>query len=164
MSHLAHLWVIGYDSPERAAGALDKIMELAADCLALIDIAVIHQDADGKRRLERPAFPASGNVMASAPMWPVGYALGSPLECGAAVNALLGSSAEDKAIDQKFLDDACHLIQPGNSAIVVLDDEGNMEKILRGIEGMGGTILKTNVDLERAKLVQEKLLAKSRGA
>jgi hypothetical protein len=34
-----------------------------------------------------------------------------------------------------------------------------MDAILRGIRGMGGTVLKTNVDLERAKLIQATLSA-----
>ena len=34
-----------------------------------------------------------------------------------------------------------------------------MDAILRGIRGMGGTVLKTNVDLERAKLIQSTLAA-----
>ena len=43
------------------------------------------------------------------------------------------------------------------SALFVLDDEGDMEVILHTIQGLGGTVLKTNVDLERAKLIQSTL-------
>ena len=38
-----------------------------------------------------------------------------------------------------------------------------MEMILHAIRGLGGTLLKTNVDLERAKLVQSTLAAASDG-
>jgi hypothetical protein len=34
-----------------------------------------------------------------------------------------------------------------------------MEVILRGIRGLGGTIMKTNVDVERARLIQSTLNA-----
>jgi uncharacterized membrane protein len=45
------------------------------------------------------------------------------------------------------------------SAIFVLDDEGDMEVILHAIRGLGGTVLKTNVDVERARLIQSTLAA-----
>jgi hypothetical protein len=34
-----------------------------------------------------------------------------------------------------------------------------MDVILHAIRGLGGTVLKTNVDIERAKLIQSTLLA-----
>ena len=34
-----------------------------------------------------------------------------------------------------------------------------MDAILQGIRGMGGTVLKTNVELARAKLIQSTLAA-----
>src|SRR5262249_29696893 len=53
------------------------------------------------------------------------------------------------------------LMKPGTSALFVLDQEGDMESILQGIRGLGGTVLKTNVDVERARLVQTTLVATS---
>ena len=47
------------------------------------------------------------------------------------------------------------------SAIFVLDDEGDMDVILHKIRGLGGTVLKTNVDVEHAKLIQSTLAAPS---
>ena len=35
--------------------------------------------------------------------------------------------------------------------------EGDMEVILHNIRGLGGTVLKTNVDVKRAKLIQSTL-------
>jgi hypothetical protein len=39
-----------------------------------------------------------------------------------------------------------------------------MEVILHALRGLGGTVLKTNVDLERAKLIQATLAAAPGGA
>jgi hypothetical protein len=36
-----------------------------------------------------------------------------------------------------------------------------MDKVLHGIRGLGGTVLKTNVDVERARLIQSTLVAPS---
>ena len=51
-------------------------------------------------------------------------------------------------------------MKPGSSAIFVLDDEGDMDVILHKIRGLGGTVLKTNVDVERAQLIQSILAAR----
>jgi uncharacterized membrane protein len=51
------------------------------------------------------------------------------------------------------------LIKPETSVLFVLDDGGDMDAILHAIRGLGGTVLKTNVDLERAKLIQSTLAA-----
>ena len=41
----------------------------------------------------------------------------------------------------------------------VLDDVGNLEVILHTVRWLGGTVLRTNVDRERAKLIQSALAA-----
>jgi len=48
-------------------------------------------------------------------------------------------------------------MKPGTSALFVLDHEGDMEVILHNIRGLGGMVLKTNVDVKRAKLIQATL-------
>ena len=50
-------------------------------------------------------------------------------------------------------------MNPGTSALFILDEELDMEVILHQIRGLGGTVLKTNVDLERARLIQSALAA-----
>ena len=41
--------------------------------------------------------------------------------------------------------------------LFILDNFGDMEVILHAIHGLGGTVLKTNVDVERAELIQSTL-------
>jgi len=48
------------------------------------------------------------------------------------------------------------MLQPSTSALF-LDDGGDMEVILERIRGLGGRVLTTNVDGERAKLIQQAL-------
>jgi uncharacterized membrane protein len=92
-----------------------------------------------------------------------GLALGAPPLTGAAVGALVrgtGACASTKVgIDDDFVCEVQKLMKPGTSALFVLDREGDMPAILQGIRGLGGTVLKTNVDLERAKLIQSTLTA-----
>jgi uncharacterized membrane protein len=64
-------------------------------------------------------------------------------------------------IDGAFVTEVQGLMKPGTSAIFLLDSEGDMDMILHGIRGLGGTVLKTNVDVERARLIQSTLAAPS---
>jgi len=54
-------------------------------------------------------------------------------------------------------------MKPGTSALFVLNDEGDVDVILHKIRGLGGTVLKNNVDVEHAKLIQSTLAAPSAG-
>ena len=49
------------------------------------------------------------------------------------------------------------MLQPATSALFVLDYGGDMAVILERIRGLGGRVLKTNVDGERAQLIQQTL-------
>jgi uncharacterized membrane protein len=64
-------------------------------------------------------------------------------------------------IGPEFIHEVEALMKPGTSALFVLDAEGDMELILHRIRGLGGTVVRTNVDLERAKLIQSTLAAAS---
>ena len=67
-------------------------------------------------------------------------------------------------ITDDFVRGVADLIKIGTSVLFVLDDVRDIDAILGGIRGLGGTVLKTNVDLERAKLIQSTLSASADGA
>jgi uncharacterized membrane protein len=81
---------------------------------------------------------------------------------GATLGALLGGAgtaamAAEAGIGADLVRNVEKLMQPGTSALFVLDDANDMEVILLAIQGLGGTVLSTNVDLERAKLIESTL-------
>jgi uncharacterized membrane protein len=170
----AHLWAIGYDDVARADQVREEITKLGwgggrvRSYLFLYDIAVVVRHPDGSFTLNREPFPSVANVLASTGVgFLAGLALAAPLT-GATVGALLGSAgtavATRAGISEEFVRDVEALMQPGTSALFVLDDDGDMEVILHAIQGLGGTVLKTNVDPERAKLIQSTLAAASTDA
>jgi uncharacterized membrane protein len=71
----------------------------------------------------------------------------------------IAGSAAAVGIGDDFVREVEGLMKPGTSALFILDEEVNMEVILDSLRGLGGTVLKTNVDLERAKLIQSTLSA-----
>jgi uncharacterized membrane protein len=81
---------------------------------------------------------------------------------GAAVGAMyarLGVAAAETGISSDFVREVVNLVKPDTSVLFVLDNGGEMDAILHAIRGLGGTVLKTNVDLERVKLIQATLAA-----
>jgi uncharacterized membrane protein len=165
MTTSGHLWAIGYQDMTKAAIVRDKIISLGWDkhYLILEDIAVVVRHPDGSFTLDREAFPAASNVAGCTLVGLLaGLVLGVPL-AGAAVGAMVGGAgaavSATVGIADDFVRDVERLMKPGTSALFVLDSEGDMDVILHGIRGLGGTIMKTNVDVERARLIQSTLNA-----
>jgi uncharacterized membrane protein len=163
---MKHLWAVGYDTMELANEVREKIVRLGwvENRLILGDVAVAVRHLDGSFTLDRERFPTGANIMgASAVGFLAGLVLGVPI-VGAAIGAMVGGagtamSAMSAGIADDFVKDVQRLMKPGTSAIFVLDREGDMDVILHAIRGIGGTVLKTNVDVERARLIQSTLAA-----
>ena len=168
MTQSEHLWAIGYDDMERAEQVRDEITRLGWDThyLTLLDVAVVVRHPDGSFTCNRERFPTIANLLGcTAVGFLAGLVLLAPLT-GAAVGALLGGAGTAAAvtavgIGDDFVREVEGLMQPGTSALFVLDSEGDMEVILHAIQGLGGTVLRTNVDVKRAKLIQSTLAAGS---
>jgi uncharacterized membrane protein len=161
-----HLWAIGDDEIEGAEHLRTQIAKLAErHCLILRDTAVAVRYCDGSLTLNGEPFVAPVNLRShSFASFLAGLALGAPPLTGAAVGAWEGCAGRcttGVGIDDEFIREVEALMKPGTSALFVLDDEGGMEEILHSIHGLGGKVLKTNVDVERAKLIQFTLAAAS---
>jgi uncharacterized membrane protein len=165
----AHLWAVAYDDAARADQVREEIAQLgwgpgrAAEYLILQDLAVVVRHPDGSFTLDRQPFPGLANVMGCTGVgFLAGLTLAAPLT-GAAIGALLGgivtAVAPRVGISDEFICDVERLMKPGSSVLFVLDREVDMEVVLHTLKGMGGTVLRTNVDLERARLIQSTLAA-----
>jgi uncharacterized membrane protein len=166
MDNLKHLWAVGYDDVERAHEVRDEIVRLGwvDNSLILEDVAVVVRHLDGSFTLDREPFPAASNILGSSAVgFLAGLVLGVPM-MGAAIGAMVGGagtaiSVTAAGIAEDFVEQTQALMRPGTSAIFVLDLAADMDVILHRIRGLGGTVLKTNVDMERARLIQSTLAA-----
>jgi uncharacterized membrane protein len=164
MTSGGHLWAIGYDDMGRAEQVRHEIIKLSdTHCLILLDTAVVVRYPDGCVTLNGEPSVAAINVGGHGiASFLAGLALGAPPLTGAAVGALLrstGGAAAGVGIDEAFVSEVQSLMKPGTSALFVLDQECDMDAILQGIRGLGGTVLKANVDVKRARLIQSTLAA-----
>ena len=152
----------------RAEQVRDEIIKLGWDThyLILLDIAVVVRHPDGSFTCNREPVPAVANILGSTIVgFLAGLVLLAPMT-GATVGALVGgvgtaASLAAVGIGDDFVREIEGLMRPGTSALFVLDSEGDMKVILHALRGLGGTVLRTNVDLERAKLIQSTLAAAS---
>ena len=165
MNPQGNLWAIAFDDMARAEQVRDEITRLgwSNHYLILEDVAVVVRHPDGHFTFDREPFPAVSNILeCSAVGFLVGLVAAAPLT-GAAIGALVGSAGDAAAaaigIDDEFVKEVEGLMKPGTSTLLVLDDAGEMDAILYAIRGLGGTVLRTNVDRERAKLIQAALAA-----
>jgi uncharacterized membrane protein len=168
MSDKPHLWAVGFDEINRAEVVREEITRLAWDpgqagkYLTLLDAVVVMRHPDGSFTLNREPFPGIGNILScSAAGFLAGLVLAAPLT-GATIGAFVGGAgtlafAAQAGIRPDFIREVEQVMRPGTSALFVLDEEGDMEVTLHTISGLGGTVLKTNVDLERTKLIQSTL-------
>jgi len=168
MTRSGNLWAVGYDDMGQANQVRDEIISLGwhKHNLLLDDVAVVVRHPDGSFTFDRKAFPTGSNVLGCSVVgFVAGLVLGAPL-IGATIRAMVGGAGSvavlaSVGIGDDFVTEVKGLMKPGTSAIFVLDDEGDMEVILHAIRGWGGTVLKTNVDLKRAQLIQATLAAPS---
>jgi uncharacterized membrane protein len=166
MTQRDRLWAVGFDRVERAAEVRADILKLGARrCLIVLDTAVAVCYPDGIVTLNGERF--LGNISSrphTLASFIAAIALGVPplTEAVIGTRARNASPASDRiGIDETFVGEVETLLKPGTSALFVLDEEGDMDALLHGIQGLGGTVLKTTVDLERAKLIQSTLAAAS---
>ena len=162
MTEGAHLWAIGYNGIERAEEVRQVAMKLAeTGCLTVLDAAVVKRFLDGSVTLDGIPYvditKAGGHPGTSIL---AGLTFAAPPLCEQAVRTILdsvGGGPCDVEIDKGLLRDVQSMITPGTSVLFLLDQECGMDAILDGIRGLGGKVLKSNVDAVRAMRVQSKL-------
>ena len=65
--------------------------------------------------------------------------------------------SHEVGIDEPFQKEIGSMMRPGTSALLVLDIAHDVNAVLERLRGLGGTILKRDVEIERANLIQATL-------
>jgi uncharacterized membrane protein len=164
----AHLWAIGYDDKNRAIQLRNVIVSLAGPehSLRLLEIAVLVRSPDGSLIFNGKPFAADNHLVRGGILGLLaGFALAVPLLTDEAVARLFDSPLsqiqESVGINDQFKEEIASMLRPGTCAVLVLDVAENLNAILSRLRGMGGTILKSNVDLQRAHMIQSTLAQKT---
>lgn len=149
----------------RAEQLRQEVMRLGEKhTLHVFDTAMVVHYPDGSVKIDGEQFVAAAHLGGhTVARFLAVLALGAPPLTGSAVGALVGRNAAEAGINDDFILEVEALMKTATSACFVLDQESNMAAILQGIEGLGGMVLKTNVDQARAKLIQSTLAAGTTG-
>jgi uncharacterized membrane protein len=74
-----------------------------------------------------------------------------------AAGGAVGGALTDLGINDTFMKETAAAIQPGTAALFVLLRKVTADKVLEGLKGEGGTVLKTSLDHTKEAALQAAL-------
>jgi uncharacterized membrane protein len=158
------LIVIGYPDVDQAEEVRLKLRKLHRDYLIDLDDAVVAvKDAGGKIKLHQ-AVNLTAAGASSGGFWGmlIGMIFLNPL-IGLAVGASAGAvsgSLTDVGINDDFMKNLAKTLTPGSSALFVLVRKMTPDKVLKELEGSGGTVIQTSLSDDDEEKLQAALTGK----
>ncbi|WP_439374566.1 DUF1269 domain-containing protein [Bradyrhizobium sp. DASA03120] len=158
---MSELVVIAFPTEAKAEEVRQKLLSMQKEYLIELSDAVIAvKDAQGAVKLNQLLNTTAAGAVSGA-FWGslIGLIFLSPL-LGAALGAAsgtLGGYLTDVGIDDKWMKETAAAIQPGSAALFVLVRKVTGDKVLEGLRGEGGTVLKTSLDHTKEAALQAAL-------
>jgi uncharacterized membrane protein len=158
---MSDLVAIVYPSEAKAEEVRQRLFDLRKQYLIEFSDAVIAVKTDaGPVKLNQLVNTTAAGA-ASGSFW--GFLIGvlflNPLigvALGAASGALSGLLT-DYGINDAFMKELAASLKPGDAALFVLIQNMTADKVLKEIQGAGGTVLKTSLDDTKEKVLREAL-------
>jgi uncharacterized membrane protein len=176
---------IGFKGTHRASEVLGQVQELNDRwAIDLRDAVAVYRGDNGKLHIDQSVQPteregaAWGGLLGGM----LGALIAAPFTAGMSVAAAAGAvgagslalgipgaviGADDAAtwkdtygIPEDFVRQVSGMLQPGQSAVFVLVEAGDPEKVAERFSGYGGTVLRTTLSPEKAKKLQQQLAAR----
>jgi len=158
---MSDLVVIAFPTEAKAEEVRTKLLNMQKEYLIQLGDAVIAvKDAEGRVKLNQLINTTAVGAV-SGTFWGtlIGLIFLMPL-AGAALGAASGSLSgdfTDIGIDDKWMKETAAAIQPGTAALFVLVRKVTADKVLEGLKGEGGTVLKTSLDHTKEAALQAAL-------
>lgn len=158
---MSDLIAIVYPSEAKAEEVRQRLFDLKKQYLIEFSDAVIAVKTDaGPVKLNQLVNTAAAGA-ASGSFWGllIGVLFLNPLigvALGAASGAL-GGALTDYGINDAFMKELAANLKPGDAALFVLIQNMTADKVLKEIQGAGGTVLKTSLDDTKEKVLREAL-------
>jgi uncharacterized membrane protein len=157
------LLVIAFPSEEKAEEVRQKLFTMQKEYLIeLGDAVVAVKTPDGAVKLNQ-LFSTTALGGVSGAFWGalIGLIFMMPL-AGAAIGAGAGAvsgALTDFGIDDKFMKDVASAIPPGGAALFLLVRKMTTDKVLEGLKGVGGVVLRTSFDKSKEDAIRAALTA-----
>jgi uncharacterized membrane protein len=158
---MSDLVVISFPTEAKAEEVRQKLLAMQKEYLIeLGDAAIAVKDLHGRIKLNQLINTTAAGAV-SGTFWGtlIGLIFLMPL-VGAALGAAsgtLGGYLTDVGIDDKWMKETAAAIQPGTAALFLLVRKVTADKVLEGLKGEGGTVLKTSLDHTKEAALQAAL-------
>jgi uncharacterized membrane protein len=165
---MADLVVVAFPSEEKAEEVRQKLLGMQKEYLIELEDAVIAvKKPDGQVKLNQLFSPTKAGAVGGA-FWGtlVGMLFLMPLAgtaLGAAAGALSGALT-DVGINDGFMKEAAQTLHSGDAALFLLIRKVTADKVLAGLQGVGGTVLRTSFDHTREEALRQALAAHAAAA
>ena len=147
---MSDLIVIDYPTEAKAEEVRQKLLAMQKEYLIELGDAVIAvKDHKGNIKLNQLINTTAVGAV-SGTFWGtlIGLIFLMPI-VGAALGAAsgaLGGALTDVGINDKWMKETAAAIAPGTAALFVLARKVTADKVLEGLKGEGGTVMKTSLD------------------
>ena len=147
---MSDLLVIEFPSEAKAEGVREMLLAMQREYLIeLGDAVVAVKDDRGRVKLNQLFQPVAHGAV-SGMLWGslIGLIFMMPL-AGAAIGAASGAFSgrlADLGITDEFMRQAARTLQSGNAALFLLIRKMTTDKVLAGLRGAGGTVLRSSSD------------------
>ena len=147
---MSDLIVVVFPTEAKAEEVRQKLLGMQKEYLIELDDAVIAVKDDKGRVKLNQLLNTTRTGAVSGTFWGtlIGLIFLMPL-AGAALGAAsgaIGGALTDVGINDKWMKDTASAIEPGTAALFVLVRKVTGDKVLEGLKGEGGTVLKTSLD------------------
>ena len=158
---MAELVVIAFPNETQAEAVRQKLLAMQKEYLIELGDAVIAVKDDQDRIKLNQLLNTTALGAVSGTFWGslIGLIFLMPL-AGAAIGAAsgaIGGKLTDIGINDKWMKDVAAAIQPGTAALFLLIRKVTADKVLEGLKGEGGTVMKTSLDYTKEAALQEAL-------
>ena len=158
---MAELVVIAFPNEAKAEEVRQKLLSMQKEYLIELGDAVIAiKDDQGRIKLNQLLNTTTAGAVSGA-FWGslIGLIFLMPL-AGAAIGAAsgaIGGKLTDIGINDKWMKDVAAAIQPRTAALFLLIRKVTADKVLEGLRGEGGTVLRTSLDHTKEAALQAAL-------
>ena len=161
----ALLWPTSWSSPFRPKRRRKKSAASFSTyrkdyLIELSDAVIAVKQPNGGVKLNQLFHPTATGAV-SGTFWGtlIGLIFLMPL-AGAAIGAAAGAlsgALTDVGINDQFMKDVSQSLQSGNAALFLLIRKVTADKVLAGLQGVGGTVLRTSLDHTKEEALQRAL-------
>jgi uncharacterized membrane protein len=158
---MADLVVIAFPTEAKAEEVRQKLLAMQKEYLIELGDAVIAaKDTNGRVKLNQLLNTTAAGAV-SGTFWGtlIGLIFLMPL-AGAAIGAAsgaIGGALTDVGINDRWMKEVAAAIQPGTAALFLLIRKVTADKVLEGLRGEGGTVMRTSLDHTKEAALQAAL-------